>query len=188
MNRTLLLLRHAKSSWEDPSLEDLERPLATRGVVACAALAKHMTASGPAPTAVVHSPARRAVQTLSLIRSALGDDAAVWPEPRIYGAGAGELLELVRELPDEFTSVMLIGHNPGFEQLARMLAAESDDEEAAARLRRKYPTAALAIIGLRRPWSDTAPGSGRLLDFVRPNDLRRAQPAGRPSTASERFE
>lgn len=166
--RQLLLLRHAKSSWEEPGLADRDRPLAPRGHRACELMAKHLAETGIEPDAAVHSPARRARETLEGIRPALGDGTAVWEEPGIYEAGWEDLLGIVQALPAELGSVMLIGHNPGFQELAVALAAGGEGLE---RMRRKFPTAALATLSFPGEWQRLAPRGAVLESFVRPKQL-----------------
>lgn len=166
--RQLLLLRHAKSSWDEPDLTDRERPLAARGRRACGLMANHLEANGIEPDAIVCSPAVRARQTLERISPALGERTTVWEEPRIYEAGWEELLAIVQVLPGELGSVMLIGHNPGFQELAVALAAEGKGLE---RMRRKFPTAALATLSFAGEWSRLAPRDAVLESFVRPKQL-----------------
>lgn len=167
--RRLYLLRHAKSSWKDRSLADRDRPLAGRGRRAAKAVARHLEAEGIRPDLVLCSPARRTRETLERVESAFGDRVEARVDEALYGAGEAELFERVRSLPDEAGSVMLIGHNPGLEQLALALASEG---EGLARMREKYPTAALATIDLPADrWSAIERGSGDLIGYVRPSDL-----------------
>lgn len=168
MRRRLYLLRHAKSSWERPRLADRERPLAERGRRACALIAAHIEAAGIEPGAIVCSPAVRARQTAERIAVAMPPGTELRFEPRVYGADWEELLEVVRELPEELRSVLLIGHNPGFQDLAVALAAEG---EALERMRRKFPTAALATLGFAGEWRRLRPGGASLEAFVRPKQL-----------------
>ena len=129
----LYLLRHAKSSWKDASLHDHDRPLAPRG-------RQRLEGDRPLPARprlqpelVLCSSAKRARQTLERLGPA-GLDARI--EPELYGAGTNDLLARLHEVPEEVASVMLIGHNPGMQQLAHLLAGLDD----------KFPTAALATL------------------------------------------
>jgi phosphohistidine phosphatase len=166
--KTLFLLRHAKSSWDDPGLADHERPLAPRGTRATKAIAAHLRDEGVAPDLVLSSSSRRTRETLDGIAAALGDDVAVKIERDLYVASSDRLLERLRAVDDDFDSVMLIGHNPGVEQLALRLAGES---EKCAEMRRKYPTAALATLEFSGKWKDLEPGNAELVDFVKPKQL-----------------
>lgn len=166
--RRLYLLRHAKSSWEQEQLGDLERPLAKRGRKACKLIAAHLREREIAVDAALVSPARRTQETFERIRAALPAATASWTERRLYGAGVADLLEVIRELPPDFSAVLLVGHNPGIQQLTTALAG---DGRELARVRRKFPTGALATIGFASPWLDLRPGIGELEDFVRPKQL-----------------
>jgi phosphohistidine phosphatase len=170
--RHLYLLRHAKSSWDDPSLADANRPLAPRGVKALGRMRKYLRTAKIRPDLVICSPARRTRQTLTEIEPALGRDVTVRIEPQVYGGGAGALVELVGHSPDSASSIMLIGHNPSLQDLAVSLAAEGD-EALLARLSGEFPTGALAVIGIRlEAWRDIDDGRGTLEELVLPRDLR----------------
>ena len=167
--KRVYLLRHAKSSWKDDSVADRDRPLAGRGRRAAKAMAGHLEAGEIRPDLVLCSPARRARETLELVEGAFGDRVEARLDAALYGATESELLARLTELPDKVGSVMLIGHNPGLEELALALAS---DGEGLARMREKYPTAALATIDLpAERWSAIERGSGELVGYVRPRDL-----------------
>jgi phosphohistidine phosphatase len=163
----LVLLRHAKSSWDDPTLADRDRPLARRGVKASAAVAPFV---GPVDV-VLCSPARRTRATLDAVP--LEKHTTVLLEEELYGATAGELLVRIRMLPHTAKSVLVVGHNPGLEDLALGLAgtvARSDDLRA---LESKFPTAALAIFDTGdTPWSSLGWGQATLTAYVTPARLR----------------
>jgi phosphohistidine phosphatase len=168
--RTLHLLRHAKSSWDDPGLDDHDRPLASRGKRAAKKLAAHLEASGISPDVVLCSSARRTRETLKLIEPALGE-AELRVEPGLYAASEGMLLEVVRGLPPQVRSALLIGHNPGLQAFALVMAG-GGDEEARRRLREKMPTGALATLAFRAAtWGEVEPRSGVLVDYVVPREL-----------------
>jgi phosphohistidine phosphatase len=167
--KRLHLLRHAKSSWDDDSLPDRERPLAPRGVRASGLMAEHVAGAGLGVELVVCSPARRARDTLEPVLPALGEEVQVRSEPAVYGADAAELLEIVRGLPQEVASALVVGHNPGLESFARRFAA---DGQSLGKLRKKYPTGALASFKLDvRHWRRADFGRARLESFVRPRQL-----------------
>jgi phosphohistidine phosphatase len=167
--KRLYLLRHAKSSWDDPALADLERPLAQRGQAATALLTEHLLSQKIAPALVLCSPARRTQETFQRIASALGDDVSSQVEPGLYGASADDLLARLREIPAAVTSVMLIGHNPAIQDLAEELAR---DHEELARIERKYPTGSLATFTFEGDWGSLAPETVQQVSFIRPKDLR----------------
>jgi len=167
--KRLYLLRHAKSSWDDPSLADEERPLSPRGRKAAKKVAGYLANEGVRPDLVLCSPARRTQQTLDLLGDALGAGVATRVEPALYGADEESLLAVVRGLPADADSALLIGHNPGLERFALSLARAGTELD---RLREKMPTAALARVDLEvEGWSDTAPGTGVLAGYVIPADL-----------------
>lgn len=164
----LYLLRHAKSSWEDPALADRERPLARRGRKACKLVAAYLEDREISPSAVIVSPALRARQTFARVAKGLPDGTADWQEPRLYSAESGDLIEVLRELPPDLRSVMLIGHNPAIQGLAARLAT---DGKGLAALHRKFPTGALATLSFAVPWVDLRPGVANLDEFIRPKQL-----------------
>ena len=167
--RRVYLLRHAKSSWKDRSLADRDRPLAGRGRRAAKAMAGHIDAQGIRPDLVLCSPARRTRETLERVQAAFGDPVDARFEEALYGASEAELLARLRALPPEAHSVMIVGHNPGLEDLALALASEGAER---ARMNEKYPTAALATIDLSaNEWSAIERASGELVAYVRPRDL-----------------
>ncbi len=164
-----MLLRHAKSDWPD-GVSDIDRPLAPRGREAAPRMGAYMAAEGLLPDRVLVSPARRARETFSLVAPSLGG-APSREEPRIYEAPASRLLQVAREGEAEARALLLVGHNPGFEDLARRLVGHGD-RYAFARLSAKYPTAGLAVIDFAvEAWSELAPGGGRLDRFVTPGTL-----------------
>jgi phosphohistidine phosphatase len=156
--KTLHLLRHAKSDWSDPSLDDHDRPLNQRGRKARKLIARHV--KGWPVDLIVCSTATRARETIEPVAEALG--CPVTYEPAIYGADVPELLAVVRALPGDAGTVLLVGHNPGFEDLAGDLSGSFD----------RFPTAALGTIELDvEHWADVGPGAGRLVTMVTPSDL-----------------
>lgn len=160
--RRLLLLRHAKSSWDDPTLADFDRPLAERGRRASKLIAAHLREEQLEVSLILCSAARRARETLELVTP----PGAVEIERGLYGASAGELLERLRKLGDDAHSVLLIGHNPAMHQLALELAADPGELATS-----KFPTAALATFTFTGPWRTLGAGTARLSAFVRPREL-----------------
>ena len=166
--RTLHLLRHAKSSWDDESLGDHERPLSPRGLRDAKRIGKHLGTLSAPPDLVLCSSAVRTRQTLDLVKSSLGD-ATVHVEEGLYGASAGELLERLRDLPEAARSALVIGHNPGIQDLTLDLAAPGPLLDAVSV---KFPTCALATLALGdRTWSSVKPGDAELVRFTIPRDL-----------------
>ena len=164
----LYLLRHAKSSWDDPELSDRERPLATRGVRAARRLARYARRRGIAVDVVLCSPARRARQTLELVEASLAGRAEVRVEDGLYGASAEDLIARLRRLPDAVGSVLLVGHNPGLQDLTAMLAGTGP---AARQPGQRFPTGALAALAVPEPWAALGPGRAKLVDLVVPREL-----------------
>lgn len=169
--KSLTLLRHAKSAWDDPVMRDIARPLNARGRRAARTVGKSMRTSGLRFDRVIASPATRVVETLEDI--ALGYGRALSPcyDQRLYLASPESLLEIIHETGDDVARLLLVGHNPGLEQLA-LLLTDQRDAGFRASLVEKYPTGALAEISLRADrWNDVREGSGTLVRFVRPRDL-----------------
>ena len=165
--KRLLLLRHAKSSWDDPSLADRDRPLASRGHQAAERMAEHLRSGAPPVDLVLCSSALRTTETLQHVARAFGN-AETAVEDGLYGASDEELLDRLRQVSDDVEGVALIGHNPGVQDLAVELAGSGDDLE---RMGTKFPTGALAVLEFDGPWAGLAEGGGRLVAFVTPKDL-----------------
>jgi phosphohistidine phosphatase len=167
--RTVILLRHGKSSWSDPTLADLDRPLAPRGERASRKIAEYIRRKKIRPALVLCSPSLRTRQTLEAIESSLGKGSPVEREPELYAASEEELLQRLQALPESFDSVMLIGHNPGLHELARVLASRGAD---LPRLEEKFPTGALATLVVEgESWVTLGPGDAELVDYVVPRQL-----------------
>jgi phosphohistidine phosphatase len=166
--RTLYLLRHAKSSWADPTLSDRERPLAPRGRRDAERIANHLLRLGFEPELVLCSAAARTRETLELLQPALGT-ATVMFEEGLYAASAEELLARLLLVPDAAMSVLLIGHNPGLHRLALVLVSAGEE---VGRLEAKFPTGAFATLALEKTWSRLAPGDAILAAYVVPRQLR----------------
>ena len=166
----LYLLRHVKSSWADPDLPDHDRPLAPRGEQAARRIAEYIRRERIRPAVVLCSTAVRARRTLEIIASALGDAVPVRVEDRLYGAGAEDLLSRLREVPDDVDAVLLVGHNPGLQELAIGLAGEGD-AGALRRLNQKCPTGALATLTTAGHWTELGAGTTRLESLIIPRDL-----------------
>jgi phosphohistidine phosphatase len=168
-NRELVLFRHAKSAW--PNVPDHERPLAGRGIRAAPVMGRWLRDAGLVPDLVLCSTARRARETWQFAQPGLAATPPVSFADRIYGEDAAELLALIREVPPATGTLLLIGHNPAIEDLARTLAAPSPDPGNLERMRAKFPTAAIAVLEPAGTWHELAPGQARLTAFVTPHDL-----------------
>lgn len=169
--KTVYLLRHAKSSWDQPSLTDFERPLARRGRKAAPSMGAFMARKGLVPDRVLCSAARRARETWELVAPALPDTTPVEVTDALYHAAPGDLLDSLHELPPGARSVLVLGHNPTLEDLALALVA-TGEARALQRLESKYPTGALAVIDFNASrWSEVVEGKGHLRAFIRPKDV-----------------
>lgn len=169
--RSLLLLRHAKSSWDDPSLDDFDRPLAKRGREAAPRIAHEMVRRGWQPDHALISPALRTRQTWELVSEVLPDGISCDFVAAIYEAPAARILEAVRSVPENAGCLLVVGHNPGLEELAVLIASPESDDEAMARLSAKFPTAAIARFSFGGPWRTLGPGTALLEALVTPKEL-----------------
>ena len=172
--KTLYILRHAKSDQGDGSVGDHERPLNGRGREAAPRMGAYLKSKGYAPQLILCSTARRTVETCALVQPALGD-VTVQCEQGLYLAEARSILERVRRVDEAIASVMVIGHNPGLEQLAGGLSSSprtEAEERLHRRMREKFSTCALAVIQFpAKSWREIKQGGGALIDFMRPRDL-----------------
>jgi phosphohistidine phosphatase len=169
--KTLTLLRHAKSGWDDGVARDFDRPLNPKGQRAAAMMGRHMRGRGLAFDHVAASPAVRVRETIDHLARGYGGDLAPLWDQRLYLASAATLFDFVHALPDTAERALLAGHNPGLEELVLLLVPSGpgtlrEDVEA------KFPTAALAELRFAiDSWRDARPGGAELVRFVRPRDL-----------------
>ena len=167
--KTLTLLRHAKSGWDDPVARDFDRPLNPKGKRAAATMGRHLRREGLPFDHAVASPALRVVETIAEFEGGFGTRLEPAWDRRVYLASPATLLDIVRETPSEAARLLLVGHNPGLEELVLLLAGA---DELRDRVEEKYPTASVAEIAFEvEQWADVAAGAGRLVRFVRPRDL-----------------
>lgn len=167
---TLALLRHAKSSWDNPSQEDFDRPLNERGLKAAPAAGAALVKLSLKPDLILCSAAARTRQTLKYVLASLAPPVppATVIDEKLYLAGPVTLLEFLRDIPEGPTSVLVVGHNPGLHALALTLTGGGDPVARAA-LAVRYPTAALAILKIDRDrWRDLRPSDGKLEAFWTP--------------------
>lgn len=160
MTRTLILIRHAKSARPE-DVPDQERPLAGRGRRDAPAVGRWLAKHGLTPQLVVVSSARRAVETAELIAAELAPAPKLVRSDAAYNASAAELLDLVHELPDDVDNTMVVGHNPGIEDLARELAGDDADLG-------EMPTSAVAVFQVDGKWGSAGPGTARLTASAAP--------------------
>ncbi len=167
--KTLTLLRHAKSTWDDPVARDFDRPLNGRGRRAAARIGQWLADEGSIFDDVRASPAVRVRQTIEGIEDGLRRPLHPVFDARIYLASAVTLLDIVQGF-GEADRALLIGHNPGLEDLLLLLTPDADPLRGEVEI--KYPTATLAILDLDvTTWRDVGPGSATLRHFIRPRDL-----------------
>ncbi len=168
--RRLLILRHAKSDWPS-GLTDLQRPLAPRGRLTAPLMGQYLKAELLIPDLAVVSSAVRTVETWGLVAPELGEAVPHRIEKRIYEAPYETLLEVIRAVPAAVRTLLLVGHNPGSEELADAMIGFGD-RFAAQRMQQKYPTCGLAVLDFDvEDWSVLAERSGRLDRFVTPASL-----------------
>jgi phosphohistidine phosphatase len=169
--KTLTLLRHAKSGWDDPVARDFDRPLNAKGKRAAAMVGRHMRSLHLVFDHAIASPAVRVMETLDEIESGYGRKVAPAWDRRVYLASAATLLDVIHGFPTETDSALLIGHNPGLEDLVLMLVADGANPLRDA-VEDKYPTASIAELQFDSDsWADIVSGTARLTRFVRPRDL-----------------
>ncbi len=174
--RRLMLLRHAKSSWDHPGMKDIDRPLAPRGRRAAPLMGRFISRQGLLPEVVLCSSAVRAQQTWALV-VAEWDRSGHTASPRIemhtalYLASVSYLTSTIKRLDKDVQSVMIVGHNPAMAQLASGLAGYGDSWSMQS-MEKKFPTAALAIVDFSiDSWREIRSGEGNLRKFTRPKDL-----------------
>ena len=160
--KTLFILRHAKSSWDNRDLSDFERPLNERGLKAAPLMGRVMKEKQFTPDLILSSPATRARQTAELVKEAAGIESDIRFDERIYEASPARLLEVVAEQNESLDSILLVGHNPGFEGLLRALTGEFQP----------MSTATLAVIDLQiTKWSEINSSPGNLRSLIRPKEV-----------------
>jgi len=169
--KQLLLLRHAKSSRDDPSLADFDRPLAPRGRKDAPRMGREIARRRWLPDLAIVSPAARTRETWKRVAAELGARPTVTFPEELYEATAMALLGEVRRAPARMGTVILVGHNPGMEELAVSLAGEGSVPDALKRRREKFPTAALARFEVDGEWASLDAGTARLTHFLKPADL-----------------
>lgn len=159
--KTLFILRHAKSSWDDFNLSDFDRPLNKRGLKTAPLMGKKMYENFFQPAIIVSSPAKRAKQTAILVKELAQIPREIKYDERVYEASPLRLLKIISELDKRYDSAMIVGHNPGLEALLKTLTGEI----------KSMPTAALAVIDLNiENWHETAADCGKLRILIRPKD------------------
>lgn len=169
MPKQLMILRHAKSDWNTDAASDFERPLAGRGIKDAPRMGSWMGRHGLQPEYVISSPALRAWQTVVPVCRKLGiAETDIHWDGRAYLADVESLLEVLAECPGGAGSVLLVGHNPGLEELVEHLCGDDAARPADGKL---LPTATLARITVPDDWTGLPPDSGSLVGITRPRDL-----------------
>jgi phosphohistidine phosphatase len=169
IGRQLIVLRHGKSDWAREGASDFDRPLAQRGRRAAKRMGKWLRAEGLVPDHVASSPAVRARQTASRVcRSAGLKEPAIRYYPEIYLADVAELLAVLAACPGEARRVMVVGHNPGLEELVAYLAAGDVTVPPGGKL---LPTAAVALLEMPDDWQRLTMAAAHLVSITRPRDL-----------------
>lgn len=170
--KRLTLLRHAKSDWDDPVERDFDRPLNRRGERAALLIGQFARNRKMQFDHLAASPAVRVVQTLDTFLEGYGQPLDPHWDRRIYLASVATLLDVLRDLPDTASSVILAGHNPGLEELILELVPDDGASPLRDDVEVKFPTASLAVLDLEiDAWADVAPNGGTLVSFTRPRDL-----------------
>jgi phosphohistidine phosphatase len=165
----LTIMRHAKSRWDEPGLEDFDRPLNDRGRSAARRVGCELKQRRMRFDQVIASPAQRVRETLRELAHGYGDLPHVRFDDRLYGAGTATLEHIVRAIPDHLHAPLLIGHNPGLHELLLRLTALG---ELRQKIAGKYPTAAVAVVTLpAAQWGGIEPGTGELRELILPREL-----------------
>jgi phosphohistidine phosphatase len=173
--KRLYILRHAKAAPAEPGQDDHARALTLRGIADAEAMAHYLRKNGAKPERVLISTSARTVQTADLVLRELTGAPRADYRDGLYLAETGKIVGMLRTLSAQPAEIMVVGHNPGLEELAALLAREPvrrKERERRGELDEKFPTAALAILDFEiERWRDLQPGTGKLVDFVRPKDL-----------------
>jgi phosphohistidine phosphatase len=170
--KTLTLLRHAKSGWNDPVARDFDRPLNAKGRRAAQRVGAYLHEQNLCFDHVVASPAVRVVETLEKVADGAGKAINPAWDKRIYLASAVSLLDVIQEGDDRYDNLLLAGHNPGLEDLVLMLVPDDEGDAAREQVEEKFPTGSIAQISFPVDhWEDVRPNSGTLARFIRPRDL-----------------
>ena len=165
----LLLLRHAKSSWDDPGMADRDRPLSPRGRRAAMLIAEEIARRGLHADRILCSPARRTRETLAALLPLLGDETRIAITAELYEPPSGDYRAAIASRGADAKTLLLIGHNPAIQATAVILSADGPlKSEVAAKL----PTGALVVIDFAaRTWPDLKPETGKIALFLKPGEL-----------------
>lgn len=170
--KLLGLFRHAKSDWHDARARDFDRPLNKRGTRGAKVMGRHILEHGVAWQRALASPAVRSAQTIELAEAATGATIPIEWDRRIYLASSATLADVLREQPDRTDKLMMVGHNPGLEDLIFDLVPDDGSSPLRETVEIKFPTAAFAVLELDiENWADLEDGCARLVHLMRPRDL-----------------
>ncbi len=170
--KTLGLFRHAKSDWNDARLRDFDRPLSDRGRKGAALMGKHIKDYGLKWDRIIASPAVRVAETIEIAEKAAGSSPPIEWDRRIYLASSMSLLDLLREQEGDPASIIMVGHNPGMEDLIFDLVPDDGTSPLRDIVEVKFPTAAFAVLELEiESWDKLDDNCARLVHLVRPRDL-----------------
>jgi phosphohistidine phosphatase len=170
--KTLTLFRHGKSGWDSPVSRDFDRPINDRGIRGSRLMGMHLRDAGWTFDHVVSSPAVRCTETLDAFWEGYGRILHPNWNRSIYLASGGTLLDVVHDLPDDASHVLMCGHNPGIEDLIFMLVPDVKGDQLRDAVEEKFPTAAVAELKFDGDrWSEVSNGSARFARLVRPRDL-----------------
>ena len=170
--KLLGLFRHAKSDWQDPRARDFDRPLNARGREGAAVMGRHIRDHGLRWDRIISSPAIRCAETIEIACQAAGRPVAVQWDRRIYLASSATLLDLLRAQDDSAKAVLMVGHNPGLEDLIFDLVPDDGTSPLRDVVEIKFPTASYAVLKLdTASWADLKERCGRLVHLTRPRDL-----------------
>lgn len=170
--KTLALFRHAKSDWTDARARDFDRPLNARGKRGAAAMGQHIRQGCWRFDRIIASPAVRVTETVEVASRAWGRSFPVEWDRRIYLASSATLIDLLREIEGDPASLLMIGHNPGLEDLIFDLVPDDGSSPLRAVVEQKFPTATFAVLECAVDrWADIEPGCARLTTLTRPRDL-----------------
>lgn len=168
MPKILYLVRHAKSSWDDPSLADKDRPLSPRGLSSAPDMGRRLAAQGHKPDLVISSPARRALTTAKKIAKETGySESKVTTDDHLYFSGTRNMVDLLEKLDDKYANVMIVGHNPAMSSLLNILCDSSVEN---------MPTCAVAVLSFdMESWSELTMSDGELLSYDYPKGSPNSQ-------------
>tara|TARA_Y100000590_G_scaffold220753_1_gene249830 strand:- start:1392 stop:1904 length:513 start_codon:yes stop_codon:yes gene_type:complete len=169
--KTIFLLRHAKSSWDNTKLEDFDRPLATRGIKSCKKIGKFFKKKKLVPDIVYCSTAVRAKQTWDLINRIVEKKKNIIYEDQLYMANSSIFMNFVKKTNDNFKTLMIVSHNPGIENFAIELI-KNKESDFYKDINLKYPTGGIAIINFKlKHWSKMNYETGDIYEFIKPREL-----------------